>query len=381
MQTKIIDIETSMKLDRELEKKLKEEKRKLTRDIIKERVLKMMKEIYEQQEAEVYDKTAREDDMLNLNKNHDLGEFKYHSKNLLKHTRIFLLFIFNYFYFLVNTINTNEFDIPKNNRKKQRDFRKIKHQDTDTHKTTQVSIDKKLKISEKIKTKINLEFSDILGEFRMDIENFVDYVDRIIQNKKNIADFILEEDRFLAEAENFDKGSGDDRLYKACIDILIYNKENSLIPKRKMVRDRFEQEQEYYVANLIDTYLKKEDEQRSEIKDEIFKKKYENKEEQAEEVVIQYEQEEDPYGDSRQRKINYDDLIPWYIRLIEFGLIICYIIFNHFFINIVEISDINFFVSKIANIFQETNPCLSYLVDVQTPTGMNDWIYNCFMPT
>jgi hypothetical protein len=86
MKTKIIDIETSMKLDRELERKLKEEKRKLTRDIIKERVLKMMKEIYDQVEVESYDKTAREDDYLNANKNNDNGEFKYQSKILINFT-------------------------------------------------------------------------------------------------------------------------------------------------------------------------------------------------------------------------------------------------------------------------------------------------------
>ena len=86
MKTKIIDIETSMKLDRELERKLKEEKRKLTRDIIKERVLKMMKEIYDQVEVESYDKTAREDEYLNANKNNDNGEFKYQSKILLNFT-------------------------------------------------------------------------------------------------------------------------------------------------------------------------------------------------------------------------------------------------------------------------------------------------------
>ena len=86
MKTKIIDIETSMKLDRELERKLKEEKRKLTRDLIKERVLKMMKEIYDQVEVESYDKTAREDDYLNANKNNDNGEFKYQSKILLNFT-------------------------------------------------------------------------------------------------------------------------------------------------------------------------------------------------------------------------------------------------------------------------------------------------------
>lgn len=264
-------------------------------------------------------------------------------------------------------------------RKKQRDFHKIKNQDTDTNKTTQVSIDKKLKISEKMKMKINLEFSDILGEFKMDIENFVEYVDRIIKNKKNLADFILEEDKFLEEADNYHRASSDDRLYKACIDILIYNKENALIPKRRMVRDRFEQEQEYYVSNLIDTYLKKEEEQRCEFKDEIYKKKLEIKEELAEEVIVQYEEEQE--DNKNKKNINYDSLIPWYIRLIEFGLVLCYIIFNHIFINIVEISEINFFVSRMADVFEETNPCLTYLRDLQTPSGMNEWIYNCFMPT
>ena len=81
MGTKIIDVETSMKLDREMEKKLKEEKKKLTRDIIKERVLKMIKEIYNEEPGDKLDKTgeryAREDDLLT--KNNEVADFKYQS--------------------------------------------------------------------------------------------------------------------------------------------------------------------------------------------------------------------------------------------------------------------------------------------------------------
>jgi hypothetical protein len=273
--------------------------------------------------------------------------------------------------------------LPKGRRKKQRDFKRIKQQETETHKSAATaSHDNRLKVSEKIKAKIHLEFSDVLGEFKMDVQNFVEYVDRIVDNKRNIADFILEEDRDYEQVEPSGNNSND-RLYRACIDILIYNKDNSLIPKRRMVRDRFEQEQEFYVASLVDTYLKKEDEQRSEIKDEIFKAKVDLQQHQdeAEEIIIKYEEEDENENENNKKKIDYDLLIPWTLRLIEFVLIICYLLFNHLFINTVEISEINYFADRMKAVFEDKSPCITSLVEVQSPSGMNEWIYDCYMPT
>jgi hypothetical protein len=47
MKAKITEVETTIRVDKEMQRKLKNEKSKMTKDFIKERILKMLKEYYD----------------------------------------------------------------------------------------------------------------------------------------------------------------------------------------------------------------------------------------------------------------------------------------------------------------------------------------------
>ncbi len=82
MRTKVIEVETTIKVDRELEKKLKEEKRRMTRDIIKEKILKMVKEFYDDESVRSNGsgKSALKGDYLLSTNIQNKNQANFHSK-------------------------------------------------------------------------------------------------------------------------------------------------------------------------------------------------------------------------------------------------------------------------------------------------------------
>ncbi len=78
---------------------------------------------------------------------------------------------------------------------------------------------------------------------------------------------------------------------------------------------------------------------------------------------------------------DYDDRIPWWMRLFEFIAILFYLLFNHHYINLVQVSAISFFTNKMVTVFNKNKDCIDQLSKIHSPTEMNFWIYNCYVPT
>jgi hypothetical protein len=339
MKTKLIDIQEDIKNHREIEKIQKEERKKLTRDMVKESVLKLLKELYPE---ELKDGIGKKNSVI------------FQSTTTQKNAMV---------------------------KKKKRNF-----------KFGGANIEEDSKISgeensnEYIKNRIKKEYADVLEEFNMDVDNLIEYFDLIVKKKKNISDLILEENN---EFELVKVDHSNDKLYDACLKIL-HNKESGLIPRKRLLRDQYEQEYEYYVSQLIESYLKKEEDEKYEMKfkleaklrdeDELIR---ENENQLNNRISIENEDFDDEIEELKPSisQIDYDERIPWWLRLTEFIIIVTLLIFNHVYINLISISDLNHFSSVMLSIFNSRDDCLLMWNNIQSYGPMNLWLLNCLVPT
>jgi hypothetical protein len=249
-------------------------------------------------------------------------------------------------------------------------------------------------LTEKLKNKIKNNYADVLEEFSMDEKNLLEYFDLILQQRLKIREFEIEEDAKFEEFKKIYSTSLDDPLEVASLK-LIYNKDNKLIPKKRLTKDKDELKTKDQIKRLIDDYIKRERAEKEKIKsnnqDNFQEEKIQNYGSNSQ--IINKEGEEENSikleGNSKKpAKLKAKELlnfIPTYqiggiIRVVEFLCVILYFIFNHLDINQVPIQDMNFLNHKMVQTFNKKEDCIQKFQEIQSPVPMNDWLYNCLIP-
>jgi len=251
-------------------------------------------------------------------------------------------------------------------------------------------------LTQKLKNKIKNNYSDVLEEFSMDDNNLLEYFDLIFQQRLKIREFEIEEDAKFEEFKKINSTSLDDPLEVASLK-LIYNKDNKLIPKKRLTKDKDELKTKDQIKRLIDDYLKRERVEKEKIKsnnpDNFQEEKIQNfgsnsqivkKEGELESSIKIEEKSKKPTKLKKAKELlNFipTNQIGGIIRVVEFLCVLLYFIFSHLDINQVPIQELNFLNSKMMQTFNKKEDCIQKFQEIQSPVPMNDWILGCLIPT